>query len=170
MFCGFRKSFRQSEMDTVTIGIDWRYRRLISNLYLKQVAIIRVGNGYSKPTYIGKQWVEGDYHSKQKNRPGVAPACLPSVSIVWVKNICFYCERQKHLLGHLFSQASVMSHTICRSKTSAGWRQPVCHLFLLCGSKTSVSIVSVKNICWASVFVGICYESYHLSWNRLLVT
>ena len=28
----------------------------------------------------------------------LVPACLPSVSIVWVKNICFYCERQKHLV------------------------------------------------------------------------
>src|SRR6218665_218887 len=28
--------------------IDWRDRRLMSNLYLQQEAIIRVGNGYSK--------------------------------------------------------------------------------------------------------------------------
>src|SRR6218665_1147361 len=37
-----------------TIGIDWRDRRLISNLYLQQEAIIRVGNGYSKPANIGR--------------------------------------------------------------------------------------------------------------------
>src|SRR6218665_3820086 len=36
------------------IGIDWRDRRLISNLYLQQEAITRVGNGYSKPAYIGR--------------------------------------------------------------------------------------------------------------------
>src|SRR6218665_829230 len=37
-----------------TIGIDWRYRRLVSNLYLQQEEIVRVGNGYSKPPYIGR--------------------------------------------------------------------------------------------------------------------
>ena len=77
------------------------------------------------------------------------------------------------------------------------WRQPVCHLFLLCGSKTYVSIV--WNICWAVCFrryllwvipsvaqnhllvgaslstvclycVGqnICYEPYHLSLQKQL--
>src|SRR6218665_1074964 len=34
------------------IGIDWRDRRLISNLCMQQEAIIRVGNGYCKPTYM----------------------------------------------------------------------------------------------------------------------
>src|SRR6218665_3687249 len=63
--------------------------------------------------------------------------------------ICFYCMGQKHLF------------LLCGSKPYAGWRQPVCHLFLLCGSKPSAG---------PSVFVGVCYESYHLSWNRLLVT
>src|SRR6218665_421162 len=51
MFCGFRKSFRQSEMDKVTAYTEYnwnRLERLISNLYLQQEAIIRLRNGYSK--------------------------------------------------------------------------------------------------------------------------
>src|SRR6218665_1627127 len=61
MFCGFRKSFRQSEMDKVIAytGIDWRDRKLISNLYLQQEDIVRVGNGYSKPAYIGRGLQQG---------------------------------------------------------------------------------------------------------------
>src|SRR6218665_1951092 len=54
--------------------------------------------------------------------------------------ICFYCVGQKHLF------------LLYGSKPYAGWRQPVCHLFLLCKSKPAVSIVSVKNICWAICF------------------
>ena len=41
------------------IGIDWRDRRLISNLYLQQDAIIRVGNGYSKQAYVGRGLRQG---------------------------------------------------------------------------------------------------------------
>src|SRR6218665_2324171 len=41
------------------IGIDSRDRRLISNLYLQQEAITRVGNGYSKPAYIGRWLRQG---------------------------------------------------------------------------------------------------------------
>ena len=34
------------------IGIDWYDSRLISNLFLQQEAIIRVGNGYAESAYI----------------------------------------------------------------------------------------------------------------------
>src|SRR6218665_145401 len=42
-----------------TIGIDWRDRILMSNLSLQQEAIIRVGNGYSKPAYTGRGLRQG---------------------------------------------------------------------------------------------------------------
>jgi len=58
-FVDFEKAFDRVKWTKLwhilkTIGIDWRDRRLISNLYLQQEAIIRVGNGYSKPAYIGR--------------------------------------------------------------------------------------------------------------------
>src|SRR6218665_1727726 len=58
-FVDFEKAFDRVKWTKLwhilkTIRIDWRDRRLISNLYLQQEAIIRVGNGYSKPAYIGR--------------------------------------------------------------------------------------------------------------------
>ena len=41
------------------IGIDWRDRRLISNLYLQQETIIRVGNGDTEPAGIGRGLQQG---------------------------------------------------------------------------------------------------------------
>ena len=36
------------------IGIDWRDRRLIRNLYIKQAAVVRTENGNSEPADIGR--------------------------------------------------------------------------------------------------------------------
>src|SRR6218665_2715647 len=63
-FVDFEKAFDRVKWTKLwhilkTIGIDWRDRRLISNLYLQQEAIIRVGNGYSKPAYIGRGLRQG---------------------------------------------------------------------------------------------------------------
>ena len=59
-FVDFKKAFDRVKWTKLwhilkKIGIDWRdrIRRLISNLYLQQEAIIRVGNRYCKPAYIG---------------------------------------------------------------------------------------------------------------------
>src|SRR6218665_602216 len=63
-FVDFEKAFDRVKWTKLwhilkQIGIDWRDRRLISNLYLQQEAIIRVGNGYSKPAYIGRGLQQG---------------------------------------------------------------------------------------------------------------
>ena len=63
-FVDFEKAFDRVKWTKLwhkqkKIGIDWRDRRLISNLYLQQEAIIRVGNGYSKPAYIGRGLRQG---------------------------------------------------------------------------------------------------------------
>src|SRR6218665_1018993 len=63
-FVDFEKAFDRVKWTKLrhilkTMGIDWRNRRLISNLYLQQEAIIRVGNGYSKSAYIGRGLRQG---------------------------------------------------------------------------------------------------------------
>src|SRR6218665_515638 len=63
-FVDFEKAFDRVKWTKLwhilkKIGIDWGDRWLISNQYLQQEAIIRVGNGYSKPAYIGRGLQQG---------------------------------------------------------------------------------------------------------------
>ena len=63
-FMDFEKAFDRVKWTKLwhilkKIGIDWRDRKLISNLYLQQEAIIRVGNGDTEPAGIGKRATTG---------------------------------------------------------------------------------------------------------------
>ena len=63
-FVDFEKAFDRVRwtklMDILEkIGVDWRDRRLICNLYINQEAIIRVGNGDSRPATIGQGLRQG---------------------------------------------------------------------------------------------------------------
>src|SRR6218665_2394214 len=63
-FVDFEKAFDRVKWTKLwhilkKIGIDWRDRRLISNLYLQQETIIRVGNGDTEPAGIGRGLRQG---------------------------------------------------------------------------------------------------------------
>ena len=63
-FIDFEKAFDRVNwvkmMDALkSIGVDWRDRRLIKELYLGQEAVIRVANGESLPATVGKAEVLG---------------------------------------------------------------------------------------------------------------
>ena len=57
-FVDFKKAFDRMKWTKLLnilkkIGSDWRDKRLISNLYMQQQAIIRVGNADTEPVGIG---------------------------------------------------------------------------------------------------------------------
>lgn len=59
MFCRFEKAFDRVNwvkmLDILKeIGVDWRDRRLVRELYMKEEAMIRIGGEDSKPCMIGR--------------------------------------------------------------------------------------------------------------------
>src|SRR5207244_5677482 len=58
-FVDFKKAFDRVDwikmMEVLTsVGVDWRDRRLICQLYMRQEAIVRVADGESEPGIIGR--------------------------------------------------------------------------------------------------------------------
>ena len=58
-FVDFEKAFDRvnwAKMLSIlkNIGVDWRDRRLISELYMGQTAVVKIGEEYSKPCVIGR--------------------------------------------------------------------------------------------------------------------
>jgi hypothetical protein len=66
-FVDFEKAFDRVKWTKLfeilkKIGIDWRDRRLIMNLYIQQAAVVRIENGDSEPGTSGVELVKDVYY------------------------------------------------------------------------------------------------------------
>src|SRR3981081_3577887 len=67
-FVDFEKAFDRVNwvkmMDILKIiGVDWRDRSLISNLYMNQIVTVKIGEEFSEPGVIGREVRQGCCHS-----------------------------------------------------------------------------------------------------------
>ena len=67
-FVNFDKAFDRIRWDKLleilkNIGVDWRDRKLISELYMSQTAIVRTDNGETPPIVVGRGTRQGRYLS-----------------------------------------------------------------------------------------------------------
>ena len=59
MFVDFEKAFDHIKWDKMMevltkLGVDWRDRRMIGELYMRHEAVVRVADGESKKSVIGR--------------------------------------------------------------------------------------------------------------------